>query len=129
MLTLSYIHYISRSQVDSQLYSLHFEVAEVEPECSCLQTRVVEDDLMNGVNPLGLVSNQCYQVPTEIINNLHGPNGIKQIEKNYCNESPGPVPCRLGFVRVCNSDSSTLTSTAICPAGHGEVRSKTVTSV
>ena len=84
---------------------------------------------MNGVNPLGLVSNQCYQVPTEIINNLHGPNGIKQIEKNYCNESPDPVPCRLGFVRVCNSDSSTLTSTAICPAGHGEVRSKTVTSV
>ena len=84
---------------------------------------------MNGVNPLGLVSNQCYQVPTEIINNLHGPNGIKQIEKNYCNESPDPVPCRLGFVRVCNSDSSTLTSTAICPAGHGEVRSKTLTSV
>ena len=80
MLTLNYIHYYSRSHVDSQLHSLHFKAAEAETECSCLPQRQVEEDLMNGVNPLGLVSNQCYQVPTEIINNLHGPNGIKQIE-------------------------------------------------
>ena len=59
---------------------LNKQTSEAETRCSCLQRRDVEEDLMNGVNPLGLVSNQCYQVPTEIINNLHGPNGIKQIE-------------------------------------------------
>ena len=33
---------------------------------------------MNGVNPLGLLnSQQCYQVPAEVINNLHGRNGIE----------------------------------------------------
>ena len=66
MLTLSYIHYISRSHVDSQLHSLHFKAAEAETECSCLPQRQVEDDLMNGVNPLGLVSQQCYQVSSDI---------------------------------------------------------------
>ena len=74
MLTLSYIHYISRSHVDSQLHSLHFKAAEAETECSCLQTRVVEEDLMNGVNPLGLVSNQCYQVSSDIAH-LYNKNG------------------------------------------------------
>ena len=74
VLTLSYIHYISRSHVDSQLHSLHFEVAEAETECSCLQQRQVEDDLMNGVNPLGLVSNQCYQVSSDIAH-LYNKNG------------------------------------------------------
>ena len=78
MLTLNYIHYISRSHVDSQLHSLHFKVPEAEAECSCLPQRQVEDDLMNGVNPLGLVSQQCYQVSTEIIDNLHTPKGIIQ---------------------------------------------------
>ena len=59
-----------------------FEVGQTEAEtkCSCLQRTQVEDNLINGVNPLGLEGNQCYQVPAEIINNLHGPNGIKQIE-------------------------------------------------
>ena len=78
-MTLSHIHYILRSQVDSQLHSLYFEVAEAETECSCLQTRVVEDDLMNGVNPLGLVSNQCYQVSSDIAH-LYNNNGA--IEAN-----------------------------------------------
>ena len=33
---------------------------------------------MNGVNPLGLASDQCYQVPADVINSLNGRNGIKQ---------------------------------------------------
>ena len=32
------------------------------------------------------------------------------------------VPCQLGFTRVCNSDQTTLSSTAICPAGIRQVR-------
>ena len=50
-----------------------------EPECSCLQTRVVEQDLIDGVNPLGLSSTQCYQVPADIAL-LHNKNG-RQINK------------------------------------------------
>ena len=39
---------------------------DTETECSCLPQRQVEDDLRNGVNPLGLVSQQCYQVSSDI---------------------------------------------------------------
>ena len=59
---------------------LNKQTSEAETRCSCLPKAQVEDNLINGVNPLGLEGNQCYQVPAEIINNLHGPNGIKQIE-------------------------------------------------
>ena len=42
---------------------------------------------MNGVNPLGLGSEQCYQVPADVINNLHGRNGIRH--RNYFKYSDG----------------------------------------
>ena len=38
-----------------------------EIQCACLQTRVVEQDLLDGVNPLGLRSKDCYQVPSEMV--------------------------------------------------------------
>ena len=47
---------------------------DTETECSCLPQRQVEDDLMNGVNPLGLVSQQCYQVSSDIAH-LYNKNG------------------------------------------------------
>ena len=39
-----------------------------------LQRTVVEDNVINGVNPLGLESQECFQVPTEIVH-LHNMNG------------------------------------------------------
>ena len=44
-----------------------FKVTEAEIECSCLQRRQVEEDLINGVSPLGLLSKQCYQVSSDMI--------------------------------------------------------------
>ena len=78
---------------------------------------------MNGVNPLGLGSEQCYQVPADVINNLHGRNGIKHTEISLSILTVMiTVPCQLGYVRVCNSNTTTPTNTAICPAGAKEVR-------
>ena len=54
-----------------------FEVGQTEAEtkCSCLPRTQVEDNLINGVNPLGLNSKQCYQVPSDMIY-LNTKNGI-----------------------------------------------------
>ena len=46
---------------------VYSEVAEDEVECKCLQRRPVEEDLLNGVNPLGRGTQQCFQVPTDMI--------------------------------------------------------------
>ena len=54
-----------------------FQVGQTEAEtkCSCLPRTQVEDNLINGVNPLGLNSKQCYQVPSDMIY-LNTKNGI-----------------------------------------------------
>ena len=44
-----------------------FKVTEAEIECSCLPKTQVEDNLMNGINPLGRNSKQCFQVSTDMI--------------------------------------------------------------
>ena len=47
------------------------EEEEEEEECSCLPRRLIEEDLRSGVNPLGLESEDCVQLPSDIIyNNL-----------------------------------------------------------
>ena len=46
------------------------EETETEVRCSCLPRRLIEDDLMSGVSPLGLDSKECVQVPADIIYNL-----------------------------------------------------------
>ena len=60
-----------------------FEVGQTEAEtkCSCLQRTQVEDNLINGVNPLGLNSKQCYQVPSDMIY-LNTKNGITIFNKS-----------------------------------------------
>ena len=50
------------------------EVEEVE--CTCLPRRIVEDDLTSGLSPLGLDSEQCVQVPSDLVYNLHNLNGL-----------------------------------------------------
>ena len=78
---------------------------------------------MNGVNPLGLVSNQCYQVSSDIAH-LHNKNGMIEANNFYrrTNTSVDGVRCQLGFVKVCNSNETTDTTTAICPNGQNKVR-------
>ena len=46
-----------------------FEVGQTEAEtkCSCLPRTQVEDNLVQGVNPLGVDSGHCYQVPSDMI--------------------------------------------------------------
>ena len=44
-------------------------------ECSCLQRTQVEENLVDGVNPLGRDSRQCFQVPSEMIFNLQHSQG------------------------------------------------------
>ena len=48
---------------------------EEEEECSCLQRTQVEENLLDGVNPLGRDSRQCFQVPSEMIFNLQHSQG------------------------------------------------------
>ena len=55
------------------------EEEEEGHQCSCLPIRLVEDDLIKGVSPLGLDSQQCYQVPSDMIYNLHNRNGSREI--------------------------------------------------
>ena len=66
----------SEKQTYFQFSSEYFKVTEAEIECSCLPRRQVEEDLINGVNPLGLLSKQCYQVSSDMIyllkNGIHG---------------------------------------------------------
>ena len=52
-----------------------FQTNIAEAECSCLQSTQVVEDLINGVNPLGLGDDQCYQVPSDMIYLLNK-NGI-----------------------------------------------------
>ena len=42
------------------------QLSEAETECSCLQRTQVEDNLINGINPLGRDSKQCYQVSSDM---------------------------------------------------------------
>ena len=57
------------------------EVAHTEAECSCLPRTQVEDNLVQGVNPLGVDSGHCYQVPSDMIykNVRNGICSIKMI--------------------------------------------------
>ena len=41
-----------------------------------LPSRIVEDDLTSGLSPLGLDSEQCVQVPSDLVYNLHNLNGL-----------------------------------------------------
>ena len=50
------------------------QTSEAETRCSCLPKAQVEENLINGVNPLGLESQECFQVPLEIAH-LHNMNG------------------------------------------------------
>ena len=43
------------------------EASEEEAECSCQQKLVVEEAMQRGVSPLGLNSQQCFQVPAEMV--------------------------------------------------------------
>ena len=80
-----------------------FQVSDSETECTCLSRRQVEEDLSNGVNPLGLDSKQCYQVPSDMFHLYKDKNGSKYKEiiavliiivryKWHCNS---PLPARL----------------------------------
>ena len=73
-----------RSKTVTSVQRMMFEVGQTEAEtkCSCLPRTQVEDNLINGVNPLGLNSNQCYQVPSDMIY-LNTKNGIKIFEFIY----------------------------------------------
>ena len=51
------------------------EEEEEKEECSCLQRTLVEENLLDGVNPLGRDSRQCFQVPSEMIFNLQHSQG------------------------------------------------------
>ena len=51
------------------------EEEEEKEECSCLQRTQVEENLVDGVNPLGRDSRQCFQVPSEMIFNLQHSHG------------------------------------------------------
>ena len=53
---------------------------EAEIECSCLQRTQVEDNLINGINPLGRDSKQCYQLSSDMIYLYK--SGIKDSKKN-----------------------------------------------
>ena len=44
-----------------------YVVGPSEIQFACLPTRVVEQDLLDGVNPLGLRSKDCFQVPSEMV--------------------------------------------------------------
>ena len=65
----------SEKQTYFQFSSEYFKVTEAEIECSCLQRTQVEDNLINGINPLGRDSKQCFQVSSDMINLYK--NGIK----------------------------------------------------
>ena len=45
------------------------EASEEEAECSCQQKLVVEEAMQRGVSPLGINSQQCFQVPAEMVAN------------------------------------------------------------
>ena len=68
-----------RSKTVTSVQRMIFQVGQTEAEtkCSCLPRTQVEDNLINGVNPLGLNSKQCYQVPSDMIY-LNTKNGIKR---------------------------------------------------
>ena len=51
------------------------EEEKEKEECSCLQRTQVEENLVDGVNPLGRDSRQCFQVPSEMIFNLQHSQG------------------------------------------------------
>ena len=94
---------------------------EAEIECSCLQRTQVEDNLINGINPLGRDSKQCFQVSSDLI--YHYKNGIKPKKLAFyttniftdTNSKDSPLTCQMGFSLVCNSNRTTHNRTAICP--------------
>jgi len=50
----------SWEQTYFQIISEYFKVPEAGTECSCMQRTQVEDNLINGINPIRRDSNQCY---------------------------------------------------------------------
>ena len=119
----------SEKQTYFQFSSEYFKVTEAEIECSCLQRTQVEDNLINGINPLGRDSKQCFQVSSDLIflykNGIKPPKNLHfllQIFLIDTNSKDSPLTCQMGFSLVCNSNRTTHNRTAICPPGSEGVR-------
>ena len=82
---------------------------EEEEECSCLPRRLIEEDLRSGVNPLGLESEECVQLPSDIIyNNLPNINIGEWRDRKHKHHLATVVISQLGgleYLRVRHSHS------------------------
>ena len=85
-------------------------------ECTCLPSRIVEDDLTSGLSPLGLDSEQCVQVPSDLVYNLHNLNGLSCHNVTLCRE------LSQAFLSAAPPDDWKI-SEFVTQTGRGETRS------